>query len=324
MIVSIAPWISFTSCLDDKPKTPTTEQQQKYQQNSVVIPEFNGNSAFEFCKKQVDFGPRVPNTKEHDACKAWLLEKLTNFADTVITQNTIQTVYNKKWNLINIVAQFNPHAENRVMLCAHWDSRPRSDEDSIKANFDKGIPGANDGASGVGVLLELARLLHSQKPDVGVDLVLFDGEDIGYSTDGDNFCIGSKYFAKNLPVPKPRYAILLDLVGDKEAQFLVEQTSMQSAFAVVDKVWALGKLYGNGEFVLQQGGAITDDHIPLIEAGIPTIDIIDMELVGNRSSNPRRRYWHTQYDTMENISPVTLSSVSTVLTHLLFNNPIVI
>jgi len=324
MIVSIAPWYTFTSCHEDKPKNTSTDSLQKYQQNSVVIPEFNGNNALGYCKTQVEFGPRVPNTKVHAACLAFIVETLTSFADTVIQQKTIQTVYNKQWSLTNVVAQFNPKAENRVMLCAHWDSRPRSDEDSVKANFNKGIPGANDGASGVGILLELARLLHTQKPDIGVDLVFFDGEDIGYSSDGENFCIGSKYFAKNFPLPiKPRYAILLDLVGDKEAQFFIEQASMRSAFAVVDRVWSLGKLYGNGMFIQQEGGEITDDHRSLIDVGIPAIDIIDMELVGNRSSNPRRRYWHTQYDTMDNLSPETLGSVGTVLTHLIYNNPIV-
>jgi glutaminyl-peptide cyclotransferase len=320
-IFSLTLMSGFTSC-SDKPKTQTETKQPP---SAVVVPEFNADNAYDIIAKQVAFGSRVPNSKAHNDCRAYLVAELGKYCDTVIEQKTTQNVYNTAWKLTNIIGQINPKATQRVMLCAHWDSRPRSDEDTIPANKNKGIPGANDGASGVGILVEIARVLSSTPQNVGVDIVLFDGEDIGYSTDAENFCIGSKYFAQNFPlVTKPRYAILLDLVGDTEAQFFIEQQSYQSAQAVVERVWTLGKEHGGGMFVNQMGGAITDDHVQLIRAGIPAIDIIDMELVGNSSTNPRRKYWHTQNDNMENISKNTLNNVGTVLLNLLYNNPIIL
>ena len=321
VLTSIVTWFEFSSChTEQKPHTLL----QNNQAQTSTVPAFDGARAYKLCAEQVAFGSRVPNTVAHQNCLSFISKELSKYADTVFTQNFSQVVYGTSWNLSNIVAQFDVKNQNRILLCAHWDCRPRSDEDTIKINFSKGIPGANDAASGVAVLLELARVIHESKPEIGVDLVFFDGEDIGYRTDADNFCIGSKYFAKNYPIRvKPRYAVLLDLVGDKEAKFMREQGSVESAFPLVERIWSIGKTHAPEFFSDKPGGAITDDHRSLIEIGIPSVDLIDMELIGNSAVNPRRRYWHTQNDDMNNIGTETLGAVGTVLTQLIYSNPFI-
>ncbi len=321
LITSVIPWIQFSSCHSDSPKVPLV---QNSQQSEPKIPAFDEAQAFKYCERQVQFGPRVPNTQAHDECRTFLVAELRQSCDTVIEQSFEQNVYSKNWKLTNIIGRINPAATERILLCAHWDSRPRSDEDSVHSNFNKGVPAANDGASGVALLLELSKSFKVQRPEIGIDIVFFDGEDIGYRTDGDNFCIGSKYFAQHLPSGvRARYAILLDMVGDKDAQFMREQGSVESAMPVVDRIWQLGKIHASDFFVDRDGGSITDDHRSLIAVGIPAIDIIDIELIGNNSPNPRRRYWHTQYDDMSNISERTLGAVAKVLLHLVYSNPMV-
>lgn len=166
------------------------------------------------------------------------------------------------------------------------------------------------------------RLLRQQPPHgIGVDVVFFDAEDMGAPSDAAMFCLGSKYFAANFPLPlRPRYGILFDLVGDHQARFFIEETSQQAAPSLVERLWKLGRLYGNGTFVEQRGGSVVDDHHALIELGIPTVDIIDLELVGNQSPIERRRYWHTRMDDMRNISGQTLQSVATVVLALLYSD----
>ncbi len=321
LFTSVIPWLEFSSCHQEQlPKSPVQDNHAQ----QLQLPTVDENRLMQLCQTQVAFGARVPNTKAHDDCRQFITNSLQPFCDTVVQQTFQQDVYGINWHLCNIVGRINPAQQTRIILCAHWDSRPRSDEDSVHANYAKGIPAANDGASGVAILLELARVFHEKKPDIGIDLVFFDGEDIGYRTDGDNFCIGSKYFAENMPVQRPRYAILLDLVGDKQARFMKEQASVESAAPVVQRMWDLGRIYAPDYFVDQVGGGITDDHRPLIDAGIPAVDIIDMELIGNKDPNPRRRYWHTQADDMSNIGSHTLASLSTVLLQLVYTNPIVL
>lgn len=312
------------SC-DMKKNAAPNPQPQNTDASAVTFPEFDEKRAWELCAAQVAFGPRVPNTKSHADCLDWIKKELSAQVDTTFTQSFSRTVYGRRWDLSNVIGQINPSNPQRILLAAHWDSRPRSDEDTNYANYNKGVPAANDGGSGVAVLLELARVFHKQRPEVGIDLVFFDGEDIGYKTDGEMFCIGSRYFAQNFPLPiRPRYAIVLDMVGDKEARFLKEQGSVESAPTLVDKIWQLGRVHAPDYFVPELGNGVTDDHRPLIEIGIPAIDIIDMELIGNQSTDPRRHYWHTQYDTMDNIGERTLFSVGTVLSHLVYGSPFVL
>lgn len=315
---------SLPSCNSNRRETPNT-QSQNTDASAVTFPEFDEKRAWNLCAAQVALGPRVPNTKAHAECLEFIKKELAPHVDTMFVQSFSRTVYDRRWDLSNLVAQIDPSNPQRVMFAAHWDSRPRSDEDTNYANYNKGVPAANDGASGVAVLLELARVFHMKRPDVGIDLVFFDGEDIGYKTDGEMFCLGSRYFAQNFPLPKrPRYAIVLDMVGDKEARFLKEQGSVEAAPGLVDKVWQLGRTHAPDYFVPELGSGVTDDHRPLIEIGIPAIDIIDMELIGNQSPDPRRHYWHTQNDTMSNIGERTLHSVATVLLHLVYGSPFVL
>ncbi|MFM8568706.1 MAG: M28 family peptidase [Candidatus Kapaibacterium sp.] len=314
---------SFASCTSEY-KTPSSSQVQNTDAVDVTFPEFDEKRAFRLCAQQVAFGPRVPNTKSHADCQSFIMKELEPYVDTMFVQSFSRTVYGRRWDLSHIVARIGPDNAERVMFAAHWDSRPRSDEDTDYSNYNKGVPAANDGGSGVAVLLELARVFHSKRPEVGIDLVFFDGEDIGYKTDGDMFCLGSQYFAQNFPLPvRPRYAIVLDMVGDKEARFLKEQGSLEAAPVLVDKVWQLGRIHAPDYFPPEAGSGVTDDHRPLIGIGIPAIDIIDMELIGNQSSDPRRHYWHTQKDTMDNIGERTLYSVATVLLHLVYGSPFV-
>jgi glutaminyl-peptide cyclotransferase len=233
----------------------------------------------------------------------------------------------KMLNLRNIVASYNPDAANRVLLAAHWDTRPFADKDS--SNPDKPIDGANDGGSGVGILLEIARTINSaqQKPDVGVDLIFFDGEDYGRPEESefpsmqDDWCLGSQYWSKNLHKPnyKARYGILLDMVGAENAKFAREGTSMQYAKNVVDKVWKAGNKLGYSDyFKYVNAPAITDDHSYVnAVAGIPMIDIIEFNM-GNPDDyfGP---YHHRHTDNLDVISKNTLKAVGQTVLHVVYN-----
>lgn len=306
------------SCQNHRSNTPI----QPSPQQNTPHGEPNEKQLLDFVHAQLRWGPRVPGTPAHDSCRRWLVETLKRLADTVFVQHFIATVYGREYPCSNIVARLYPDRTNRVLLCAHWDSRPTADEDPIPINRTKPVPGANDGASGVAVVLEIARLLRQHPPAaVGIDIAFFDAEDMGAPTDEAMFCLGSKYFASNFSLPvRPRYAILFDLVGDHNAQFLIEQTSHQVAPTLVERIWSIARIYGNGRFVQRIGGSVIDDHLPLIEIGIPTVNIIDLELVGNVSKIERRRYWHTTHDNIENISSATLASVARVVLTLLYSD----
>lgn len=309
--------IGFLSC--SKEEKPQNEPLYTLK-SQVTVPEFNGGKAYDMTARQVAFGPRNPGSKAHQQAIEFFLSELGKYADEVKTQNFTYPGYNENLNLTNIIAKFNPAAKRRVLLTAHWDSRPWADQDKNPANHNKPIPGANDGASGVGVLLELARVIKSNPLDFGVDIVLFDGEDYGRESDLDNFCLGSKYFAATKAQDyEPVFGILLDLVGDKEAVFAREYNSSTYAPDIVDLVWNIASQAGASAFSNMESGAIYDDHIPLNQAGIRTIDIIDADLVGADTNNPRRNYWHTMNDTMENISRETLQQTGNVLVRLLYS-----
>ena len=288
----------------------------------VSVPEFSADSAYQYVKKQVDFGPRVPNSAEHKACAEFLISSLKQFGAEVTVQDADLTSFNGvRLKSKNIIGSYNTQAVTRILLFAHWDTRPWADNDPDKKNHKTPILGANDGASGVGVLLELARVLNTQKPNVGVDIIFFDTEDYGNTSgDEDSWCLGTQYWSNNKHIPNyhARYGILLDMVGAPQATFYREQLSDSYAKYVVDNVWSQAAALGYGDyFVNKPGGAITDDHIYINRiAGIPAIDIIQYDPY---STTGFAKYWHTLNDTMDNIDKNTLKIVGTTLLHVIYN-----
>ena len=291
-----------------------------------VVPTFNPDSAYEYVKAQCDFGPRVPGSDAHASCLAYFVDKFNCFgADTVIVQNGETVLYDgAKMPIRNVIASFGIGRPNRIMICAHWDSRPYADNDVNPANRRKPIIGANDGASGVGVILELARQLGNQPSAMGVDLILFDLEDWGAPdwaettlSDG-GWALGSKYWARHPHKPgyQAQFGILLDMVGAQGAQFYREYFSDRYASWVVDRVWSKAADLGlNNVFVNQQGGAVTDDHVNVLRAGIPCIDIIQFQ---RDTESGFGDYWHTQNDDMRNIDRATLDAVGRVLMEIIY------
>ncbi len=314
--------VFLVSC-EDEPANPLPEETK----DTVVVdtapkvptPDFNADSAYQYVYDQVAFGPRVPNTPSHKACGLWLESELTKYGFEVILQEAIVPAWDgSKLEMKNIIGQFNKESKERILLCAHWDTRPYADKDTV--DRFKPIDGANDGGSGVGVLLEIARQISIKSPGYGVDIIFFDAEDYGTIHDAgyqsiqqmlDDWCLGSQYWARNLHVANysPKYGILLDMVGAPNATFPKEGLSHKFAGHKVTAIWkaAEGLGYGN-YFVKKMAGAITDDHTFINNiAGIPTLDIIDMNVEG--------QYWtfgsfhHTHADNMDIIDKKTLKAV---------------
>ncbi|WP_082217526.1 M28 family peptidase [Dyadobacter psychrophilus] len=303
----------------------STEQAAEQAPALVKSPDFNADSAYTFVQKQVDFGPRVPDTKPHDACGDYIAEKLKSYGLQVIEQAFKDTTFdNKILNGRNIIGSFNPKASKRLLLAAHWDSRPYSDQDSLVKN--KPVLAANDGASGVGILLEVARVLSMQKttPEIGVDIVFFDMEDWGNSEQAEDeyggYCLGSQYWAANKHTPNytAYFGILLDMVGAKGATFFKEGHSVQLAGSVVNSVWNTASRLGYSNiFIDDRGGSITDDHVAVNKiAKIPMIDIIHTK--PNNMSKTFFDQWHTTDDTMEHIDPKTLKAVGQTLIQVVY------
>ncbi len=300
---------------------------------AIAPPAFNEDSAYAFVKRQVDFGPRVPNTKAHVLCGDYLAGKLRSFGWNVQEQHFTPTTFDgKKLNARNIIGSYNPEAKRRILLAAHWDSRPYADEDPVHKT--RAVPAANDGASGVGVLLEMARVisLDSNRLNIGVDIIFFDAEDWGNSKgarQGDDymggFCLGSQHWAnhKHTANYSAYYGILLDMVGAKNARFPKEGLSMEYAGNIVNKVWETARSLGYGAYFVDDTGFSVgvDDHVAVNKiARIPMIDIIHLE----PSTGAFFEHWHTTHDTMENIDPKTLKAVGHTVLHVLYleNTPV--
>ncbi len=289
------------------------------QRDSVEIPSFSADSAFRNVSRQVAFGPRIPRSEAHDKCGSWLAAELSRYgADTVICQTTDLPDFGP---MTNIMGRFGAEKADRILFVAHWDSRPVADEETDPAKRTQPIDGANDGASGVGVLLELARIVGETSPNVGVDILLVDAEDSGNEGDEDSWARGAQYFVENMTYgvaeSMPRYAVLLDMVGGDGAVFPREMFSHTYARPIVDKIWALAAENGmETRFVNRVGGAVNDDHLPLIRAGIPTVDIIETAHPQTGSFNPT---WHTLQDNINNIDPVTLGDVGRLMTILIYS-----
>ncbi len=281
---------------------------------AVAAQSFDGHRAYEYLKQQVAFGPRNPGSEGHQRCRQFLVRELSRFAARVQEQPFMHydEVRGLSLTLTNIIARFNPGVEPRILLCAHWDTRPMADRDPEKTNRKKPIPGANDGASGVAVLLEIARQLSQNPPAIGVDIVLFDGEDYGREGHLEEYFLGSRHFVKNNKGFFPRYAILLDMVGDAQLELPIEAYSAQYAPDVVEKVWGLAAELGIPQFVYESGIHVNDDHVILNQGGIPTINIIDFAY-----PDQSHRYWHTLEDTPDKCSPASLQAVGEVLMELI-------
>ena len=274
-------------------------------------PAFNADSAFALLERQVAFGPRVPGTPGHAAQLEWMTSYLRDRADTVILQEFRHTgPAGETLELTNVFARFRPEATGRVLLLAHWDTRPTADYETDPELQDRPIDGANDGASGTAVLLELADVLSRHSPPIGVDILLTDGEDYA----PDHMYLGAEHFAANLPGGyEPYYGILLDMVADRDPRYRKEGYSLRYAPEVVARAWRMAERLGYSHyFVDEQGIAISDDHVPLNEAGIHTINIIDFDY------GPGNAYWHTQGDTLENVAPDGLGVVGEVVAELVY------
>lgn len=287
----------------------------------MAAPAFDADSAYAFVERIVAFGPRVPNTEAHRLSGDALTAQLRSYGWDVIEQKATLTAFDgTPLKARNIFARINPEKPNRMLLMAHWDSRPWADADPDPAKQSLPVLGANDGASGLGVLLEIARQLSLQKSGASVDILFTDAEDWGSHEDEDSWALGTRYFAQNPPVAgyRPSQAILLDMVGSPNATFGYEYFSRQSNPALLEKVWSAALSLGHGKyFHTGFGGAITDDHIELIKAGIPSIDIIDY-----RQGNGYEGFdpvWHTSRDDMQNISRETLGAVGQTLMKVLEN-----
>ena len=272
---------------------------------------FNGTAAYNYAKAQVDFGPRVPASPAAKQAGDWIIRQMRARADTVIVQAfTYTTADGKKLPLRNILARFRPGLPERVLYLTHWDSRPISESATTEAEKKMPVPGANDGASGVGMFVALGDVLKKTKPNVGVDLLFTDGEDYGlFGPPEVDVLIGAKYFATHLPSPnyKPLYGVLWDMIGDKDLRIPYEMYSFQQAPEVVSRVWQTAADLGHGDvFVQESGGQIVDDHIPLLNAGLRVIDVIDLTYPPH----------HTPYDTMDKISAKSLATVGDVATAL--------
>jgi hypothetical protein len=265
---------------------------------------FDGPQALGWVRRQVEAGPRVPNTPGHRTVGDWLERELRARADTVEVQAfTHVTAAGDTLQLRNFFARFRPAEPTRVLLLTHWDTRPTADNDPLPANRGRPVPGANDGASGTAVLLGVADRLRRAPPPpgVGVDLLFVDGEDYGDFGAGQDVLLGSKHFVRNLPPGyRPLFAVLFDMVGDSDQVFLREQYSRDGAPEVVERVWRTAREIGlRRHFPERDTGYITDDHVPLLQAGIRAIDVIDMDYPA----------WHTTGDTVDKISARSLENV---------------
>jgi peptidase M28-like protein len=292
-LLVMLPLLALAACRESKPH----------------VREFDGASAFQYIETQVGFGPRIPGTEAHRRMAAWLDSLLRQRADTVIVQSwTHVTAAGDSLPLTNFIARFNPSAPKRILFLAHWDSRPTADS-PISTDSTKPVPGANDGGSGVATLLGVADALKRGRPAVGVDLLFDDGEDYGdFTKSPKDVLIGSRYYAAHpVPGPAPLYAVLFDLVADKDLQIFQEGNSLIGAPEVVELVWDTAKDLGYaGTFVATPKHTLIDDHLELQKAGIRAIDVVDFDYPA----------WHTKDDTIDKVSASSLQKVGDVAVEL--------
>ncbi len=309
-------------------ETPSTDSTSKSSTQKLppimpkTAPHFDGTAALAEVVDQVKFGPRVPNSKAHEDVLNYIQKELAKYTTAVKLQPFTEQGYDgATLNLTNVIASFNPTATDRIIILTHWDSRPWADEDKDSTKRNSPVPAANDAGSGTAVMLELAKAMKDDPPPIGVDLLFDDGEDYGKPSidDLNKYFLGAKYFIKTKPADyNPRFAILLDMVGDKNAEFKPEGNSMHSAQQFTTEIWKAAQDLGLTTFKQAAGGTIEDDHLPFLQAGIPAVDIIDGDLVGARTQDPNRKYWHTTHDLPNNLSAATLDEVGRLLLYLIY------
>lgn len=302
-----------TSDAGDNP--PITEDLQPV----LALPSFRADSAHVWIEKQVAFGPRVPGSLAQQRCADWLKKKLAQYTDTSWIQQATVTGYDgKKLPCFNVIGRVNPESTRRILLTCHWDSRPWADMESPDSRDP--IDAANDGASGAGVWLEVARLIHQDSLQLGIDILFFDVEDYGKSGFDDSYCLGSQYWGRNPHVPgfKADFCINLDMVGGRNARFHPEQYSVQQADWVRQLIWSGARETGSSEFFQSEMvGPITDDHYYVHKlTGIPAVDVIDYSPQNQHGFGD---YWHTRADNMENIDLRTLQAVGQTMVHVIWN-----
>lgn len=286
----------------------------------VIPPDFNSDSAFSYIAKQADMGPRVPGTNAHKKAVSWYESFFRQTgAEVKILGGNVNTFDGKSWRIDNVIASYNLQAKSRILLCAHYDSRPFSDKDPDMANRKKPCPGINDGASGVGVLMEIARIISGKQPSVGIDIVLFDLEDYGDNGGMETWALGSQDWAKNPHKPgyKAKFGILLDMVGGKNATFPKEGISVFYANDVVNKIWNTAEKLGYGNYFIQEESAeMTDDHNAINkDAEIPCVDILHY----NHITNQFFEFHHTTKDDLSTIDKNTLKAVGQTLLEVIYN-----
>lgn len=306
-----------TACNERQSTSETTYMQQS--------PDFNADSAYLYVAEQCQFGPRVMNSAAHDSCATYIANKFRQYGATVTNQDATATLYDgTEVGMRNIIASFGMDKPARIIICSHWDSRPWADHDPDAQYHHSPIDGANDGASGVGVLIEIARQIQKAEPQVGVDLICFDAEDCGTPEwddsgmpDAHTWCLGSQYWAAHRHTDgySARYGILLDMVGGNNCVFEKETMSMYYAPSIVDKVWAKAQRLGYTDlFSNSQGTGVTDDHIQVNQSGIPCIDIIARD----KNSNTFCTTWHTMADNISNINKQTLKAVGQTVLEVIY------
>lgn len=314
--------LGLVSCKSSK---SSTDAVSTIDSSLVCKVTFNGDSALHFAQKQCDFGPRTPGSSANKACGDYIQQEFARMGLTTLIQSTTVTAWDgAKLPCRNIIAQYRPEAKERVVIAAHYDSRPWSEQDADSANHRQPVMAADDGASGIAVMLEVARNLKALNPAVGIDFVCFDVEDYGAPywapeaarDDENTFCLGSQYWSQQAAAQKyrARYGILLDMVGGRGSQFRFEGFSLKYAQPVAVRLWDAARYAGAEDFfIAENGGFITDDHIPMNTiAGIPTIDVI---AYSPESGFPA--HWHTTHDTMDNLDAATLRAVGQSVLQLL-------
>lgn len=277
---------------------------------SDKVPEFNSDQAYKYLEDQCELGYRLPGSAEIQLCRDYLISHLQEFGAKVTQQNFTSHVDNRDIDGVNIIAEFHPQLSRRVLLGAHYDTRPWSDKEEDEGLHKVPVMGGNDGASGVAVLLEIGRILSRNMPsEYGVDLVFFDLEDMGTYANNESWCLGSEYFAQNYEGEFPEKAIIVDMIGDKDQEIPIEFHSYQNAPALVREIWDIADDTGVGTFKTRIDKAVYDDHYPLLTAGFNAIDIIDFDY----------EWWHTTHDTPDKCSPEALGNVGKVLVNFLYN-----